>query len=191
MMEELLIDKKDFECIGQVAKHCDWEQLCIFIREQQNLSLLPKIGQCLFMDIYDNIVNEKDDETLDSIWNGGQYIGCDGKARIHFGLKRSLVHWAYGAYIYRHSAVDTPFGLVQKVNQDSVPVEMKEARNMNIEQRNNAKYYFDMTKDFICSVKSDLDCNVCDCGCECSYCAGGGKTLQNRGNRFGNVYKKI
>src|SRR5690606_36347080 len=100
-----------------------------------------------------------------------------------FGLKRMLVHYYYGAYIYRHGYVDTPFGVVQKMNQDSVPAPLKELKSMNIEHRSNAEYYWKLTKDFLCSVKDCealADCNICDCisDCKCQSCKSGsnGKT---------------
>lgn len=201
-LEPLLIDKYDFDCIGQVAKHCDWETLCIFIREQQNLSLLPKIGSCL----YDLLVKYdlgycvsggyEGEDVLRHLFNGGRYTGCDGTVKMHFGLKRSLVHWAYGAYIYRHGIVDTPFGAVQKLHQDSVPIDMKVLKTLNIEQRSNAENYFKMTLDYLCGVKNCeplAECNVCGCidSCECNYCktGGKGKTLQRRISKFANISK--
>lgn len=201
-LEPLLIGQRDFECIGQVAQHCDWDKLCIYIREQQNLSLLPKIGFCLF-----DLLMKQDlgfcisggyegTDILRHLFNGGRYRGCDGTTKMHFGLKRSLVHWAYGAYIYRHGIVDTPFGAVQKLNQDSVPVEMSVLKSLNLEHRNDAENYFEMTMDYLCSVKDCepiSECDICECisGCKCSYChnIGKSKTLQRRGVSFSNISK--
>ena len=190
-MENLLISKNDFDCIGQVARHCDWNQLCIYIREQQNLSLLPIIGHCLFSEIYNNEHADEDDkdEIVSNIWNGGSYTSCAGDIRYHFGLKRSLIHWSYGAYIYKHPFIDTPFGVVQKINNDSIPVEPKELRNLHLDHRNNANSYFSMSKDYICSVKDFLACDMCDCNCVCDHCSGLGKNTQNRGINFDNVNK--
>lgn len=201
-LEPLLICKEDFECVGQVAKHCNWEQLCIYIREQQNLSLLPKIGQCLFDKLLrlkqgwyipGEECQEDERDILKHIFLGGRYKACDGSTKVHFGLKRVLVHWSYGAYMYRHGIVDTPFGAVQKVHQDSVPIEVKDLKNINIEHRNNAEYYWDLTKDYICSVKDCEvleDCTFCSCisSCRCGYCTDG-KTKQRRGTTFSNVSK--
>lgn len=203
-LEPLLICQDDFDCVGQVAKHCDWEQLCIFIREQQNLSLLPKIGQCLF----DKIVKycqgwfqagemgscqESERDILKHLFLGGRYKACDGTTKVHFGLKRVLTHWSYGAYMYRHGIMDTPFGAVQKVHQDSIPVDLKYLEKINTEQRNNAEYYWQLTKDYICSVKDCqelLECDICYCikDCKCQVCKIG-KTLQRRNSKFKNISK--
>lgn len=195
-LEPLLISREDFSSIAQVAYHCDWDQLSSFIREQQNLSLLPKIGQCLYSlivkfcqgwDLGEASTGcECPKEIMNHLWNGGHYIACDGKRKIHFGLKRSLVEWSYGAYIYKHGFVDTPFGPVQKVHEDSIPVQPKDLKNLSIDHRNNAEFYYEMTKEFICSVKKCApisECIGCDCvdSCSCSTCSGKRSTLQNRG----------
>lgn len=199
-LEPLLIGKDDFDCIGQVAKHCDWDQLCIFIREQQNLSLLPKIGQCLWnmvlcYKIETECIHSEDPDValmFENLLCGGSYVSCDGITKIHFGLNRMLVHYAYGAYIYRHGYVDTPFGVVQKLNQDSVPAPMNELRNIMKEHQNNAEYYWKMTKEYLCTLKEVdpfKECLKCsDCDCKCNHCKGyKNKTEQNRGIRFNNV----
>lgn len=205
-LEPIIICKHDFECVGQVAKHCDWEQLCIYIREQQNLSLLPKIGQCIFDKLLKycqgwfvkgemGSCHEQEADVLKHLFLGGRYIACDGTSKVHFGLKRVLVHWSYGAYVYRHGYVDTPFGVVQKINQDSIPAPMNELQRLNTEQRNNAEYYWKLTKDFLCAYKDCealADCKICDCiqDCKCTSCKNGGKgTEQRRGPRFQNITK--
>lgn len=199
-LEPILIDQADFDGVVQVAKHCDWEQLQIFIREQQVLSLLPKIGNCLYEMFvrYDQgwcvSGTYEGNDIIKHLFCGGRYIACDGTVKMHFGFKRSLVYWAYGAYVYRHGMVDTPFGVVQKVNQDSIPVDVKELGRLNNEFRSNAEYFYRLSLDYLCSVKDKepiSNCNVCSCitDCRCSHCDGKGATLQRRGVRFKTVYK--
>lgn len=187
VMNRLLLNKEDFECIAQVAKHCDWEQLCLYIREQQNLTLLPLVGDCIF-----NLLMQDENEWSDEIknlWHGSTFEGCGGENKTHFGLKMSLIHWAYGAYVYRHSAVDTPFGVVQKVGRESVPVEISQLRAINKEQRENADFYFERTKEYLCKIKDIVGCGGCDC--ICNYCSNNGRKVQNRGFKFRLVSKKI
>lgn len=202
-LEPLLIGKDDFKCIGQVAEHCDWEQLCTYIREQQNLSLIPKVGQCLWNLVLcykqheaeesDSCEIDWDQDTEDRFNNllcGGTYTGCDGKTRRHFGLQRVMVHYAYGAYVYRHGYIDTPFGVVQKVNQDSVPAPLQELKSIMIENRNAAEQYWQMTRDYLCTLKGFepfKECMECgDCDCSCGHCKGRGHAM-DRGLTFKNV----
>lgn len=183
--EDILLSVEDFDCIGQVARHCDWSQLCIYIREQQNLTLLPKIGQCLYTELYNYITTADSTDSTDSgdtsvlhdLWCGSEYIGCGGEPAMHFGLERVLVHYAYGAYIYRHGYVDTPFGVVQKMNQDSVPAPMNELRKMMQEHQHAGDQYWQMTKDYLCTVKDEevikkcmddyFGCKKCNNRCTC------------------------
>lgn len=188
-LETLLITREDFNCVGQVAKHCDWDQLCIYIREQQNATLLPKIGFC----IYKAIINNQNNEIINTLLCGGEYLSCNGGTKYHFGIKRALIHWSYGAYIYRHSYIDTPFGVVQKVNENSMPAPINELKIINNEQVNLGNGYFEMVKDYLCSIKSNeifKDCNFCDCDCECNTCKGiGSKTFNKRTIQIENIRK--
>ncbi len=207
-LEPILIGRDDFDCIGQVAKHCDCDQLCVYIREQQNLSLLPKIGQCLYNMItcwkaYSDCVDAGGEDCndcgytpeqltiIENIFCGGTYEACDGSTRRHFGVKRMLIHYAYGAYIYGHGYQDTPFGVVQKANQDSLPAPLNELRNIDKKNRNSAEYYWEMTKDYLCTLKdvSPFGECICDCGCSCTCKHCQGKTKQNRGVNFKNISK--
>lgn len=207
-LEYLWIGKDDFDCIAQVAKHCDWNKLCIYIREQQNLSLLPKIGQCLFNKLecykkYQDCIDAEgescddceftgeEQSILKNLLCGGIYEGCDGQTKKHFGIQRMLVHYAYGSYAYRHGYTDTPFGIVQKANQDSLPAPLSELRKIMQEHQNNAEYYWKMTQDYLCSIKDDKlikDCIDCKkCKYLCNHCTGGVHTEQNRGMSFRTV----
>lgn len=157
--EQLLISIEDFECIGQIAKHCNWEQLCMFIREQQNLFLLPKIGYCLLSKLL-NTENAAD-PTIIKILCGGEFTDAVGNKQYFFGLKRVLVHASYAAYIFRHGLVDTPFGVVQKLNQDSLPTPLNELRSIKNEHYNNAELYFSQFKDFFYSIREESIISEC------------------------------
>lgn len=164
-LENIWIDKSDFDCIGQVAKHCDWDQLCVFIREQKNLFIIPKIGYCLVKIIDAN----PSDETVQKLLCGGEYEKPDGTPGYFFGLKRVLTHASYAAYIFRHGMVDTPFGVVQKLNQDSLPTPLNELRSIKNEHYNNALLYMDDFKAFLDTFKdvpllSDCFENSCNPG---------------------------
>lgn len=186
-LEENLITKADFECIGQVAKHCNWEQLCVFIREQTNLWLIPKVGYCLISKITSN----QDNELIQKIWCGSEYE-CSGKLKIHFGLKRVLIHASYAAYIFRHGYIDTSVGVVQKINQDSVAAPINELKSIMNEHYKNADIYLDMVKEYLCTIKEEpliKDCIQFDCkGCGCNH-KNQGSEIQNR-NAIGRNIRK-
>ncbi|QWT88105.1 hypothetical protein KBP46_09885 [Chryseobacterium sp. PCH239] len=186
-LEDNLIQKSDFECIGQVAKHCNWEQLCVFIREQTNLWLIPKIGYCLV----NKIVSNPENELIKKIWCGSEYE-CTGKLMIHFGLKRVLIHASYAAYIFRHGYIDTSVGVVQKINQDSVAAPINELKSIMNEHYRNADMYLEMVKDYLCTIKNEelikdcvhFDCKNCGCGSKSEN-----KDIQNRNPIGKNITK--
>lgn len=163
--ENLIISRPDFDCIGQVAKHCNWEQLCLYIREQQNLYLLPKIGYCLLEKLKDDANAE--DPIIKKILGGAEFTNAAGHKDYFFGLKRVLAHASYAAYIFRHGLVDTPFGVVQKLNQDSLPTPINELRSIKNEHYNNAEMYFSKFKEFIYTLKDEniiKECYLATCG---------------------------
>ena len=187
-LEDNLISKPDFDCVGQVAKHCNWEQLCVYIREQTNLWLIPKVGYCLISKIKEN----ETDEFYKKIWCGCDYE-CNGEKKIHFGLKRVLIHASYGAYIYRHGYIDTAVGVVQKLNQDSIPAPINELKSIMNDHYRNADIYFDLVKEYLCTIINDerlkdclnINCNGCGCGSNNQATT---KT-QNRGSIGKNITK--
>lgn len=162
-LETLLLDKSDFECITQVAKHCNWDKLCVYIREQQNLYILPKIGYCL----YSIILNNLTDDLIIKLLIGGEYTDVNGEKAYFFGLKRVLVHASYAAYFFRHGFTDTPFGVVQKLNQDSLPVPINELKSVKNEHYNNAEMYYKMFVDYLETIKEeDLVAECFNRGCD-------------------------
>lgn len=180
------VDKSDFDRIGQIGKHCDWNQLCIYVEEQKNLFMIPQIGYCLTKKIDENI----DSEVIQKILNGSEFTNQYGQSDYFFGLKRILCHASYASYIFRHGSVDTPFGVVQKVNNDSLPVPLNELRSLKNEHYNNAKMYMDKFKAFIDTLKSDdliKDCfnNINE------HCSNLDPNTQRRQYSFANVEKDV
>lgn len=178
MQEILLINEscyKDAFCgILQVSDHCAWDVLVNYIRERQRTDIVSLLGNCFYVDVQNNLY-EKDYQDL---LNGCEYEGCDGKKRIHYGLKTILAHLSYAAYAYRGGIVNTPFSMVQKMSQDSIPIPVNELRNVHDENRSIAKTYWELTHDFLCAKKDvfesfdSKDCKSCGCGgCgECDTC---------------------
>lgn len=165
-----LITQQDFNCIGQVAVHCDIPKLCIAIQEAQIFDLLPLLCADFYKDIVDNINNASHSD----LWNGSSFIGCNSKTEIHFGLKRVLVYYAYSRYILLNSYNDTPNGLVQKQNEFSIPTPLKEIQAFSDKYRNMAKDAFDLTLKYLCKNKetfTKFDATKCHCSCE--SCNGG------------------
>jgi hypothetical protein len=167
-----LITQNDFNCIGQVAKHCDLTKLCIAIEESQNFDLMPLICPDFYNDLVTNIANP----FYNNLWNGGQYIGCNGKTEIHFGLKKVLVYYSYSRYILINAYNDTANGLVQKQNEYSIPTPLKELQAFSDKYRNMGKDAFELTLKYLCKNKdifTKFESTKCGCECDCNDCKGG------------------
>jgi len=164
-LEDLFVIEEDFSCIAQIATHCDWDALCQFTRERQNIDILNLLGNAFYLDVLTN----KDDPDYQDLMCGSTYKDCDDNDVIHFGLKRVLVHFAYAAYIYRHGFVDTPYSVVQKQSQDSLPVSTTDLKTLRNENRLLADNYWKMTHNYLCqnqetfSIFNPCDCKDCDC----------------------------
>ena len=173
MTIQKLISKSDFDGVVNLSEHCKEgdEILNQYIVERQNLDLIGLLGNCFYNEVLENVA----DANYADLINGSTYT-VDGKVKTHFGLKRVLIHFVTGAYMYRGGMVDTPFSVVQKMSQDSVPVPIQELRNLRDEHRRMGSKYWAMTFDYLCSVKKEDDTRFpcfddCDCPKECEGCS--------------------
>lgn len=171
-MEKLLIQQNNyreyFKGVIQVAENCDWNVLQNYIRERQNIDVLKILGSCFYTDVLKNI----EELEYQVLLNGGEYEALSGNKKIHFGLRRVLAHYSYGAYVYRKGFVDTPFSVVVKQSQDSIPVPTNELRNLKIEHRNIGDYYWELTRDYLCDNRDAFtlfNSNECK-NCETTSC---------------------
>lgn len=192
-----IISQEDFDCIGQIAKHCDLPKLCIAINEAQDFDLAE-----LFCDFWDSIleINEEvedykqaliDFESCDedcveptipenydlkvNLICGGSYEGCNDKVKKHFGVKRILTYYAYSRYLIINEFNDTPNGQVSKTNNFSIPKPLKEIQNVADKYRNMGYESYKKTIGFLCvnrEVFTDFnskDCGTCKCGSDCDH----------------------
>lgn len=189
--EQNMVDKTDFNCIGQVAAHCDNEKLCIAIGEAQEFDLSE-----LFCGFWDTIVEiweeleaydaaviacEEDPECTTpptppenleekrSLICGGEFTGCNDRTRRHMGVKRILVYYAYSRYIVINGFSDTASGMVRKTNEFSIPTPLKEMQSFADKYRTMGYESCKKTLSFLCINKeifTTFDSNVCEpCGC--------------------------
>lgn len=167
-MDNLIIIDTDFDCITDVAPNCGIDRLCVHIREAQNVHLINKICYELIEDLIANPSNHTD--LLD-----GSVFTYNGVKHKHFGIKRILVHYAYGLYKYSNNYVDQPYGTVYKQVADSVPVDDKILTRIRNEHFNLANEYWKMTELYLKANEDTYDmckekCNN-DCGGECGICS--------------------
>lgn len=207
-----LIEQKDFECVGSVAKHCDLEKLCIAIGEAQEFDLAELFCDYwqIIIEIWEEInlyqealkefeeceedcVKPEPPENYDLKLNlicGGSFESCGGKIRNHLGVKRILTYYSYGRYILINPYNDSPNGGVVKTNEFTMPISERDLEKKADRYRTMAYESFKKTINFICRNKTELNYEgKCDgCGCGDSGC---GKCTKAKGYGFkGSIITK-
>lgn len=187
---KLLNNQNDFECVGMVAKHCDFSKLCIAEDESINFDLSG-----LFCDFWEQIktyweevdvfdadpesTEPEDYELKKNLIYGGSFLGCNNSQSNHLGIKRILVYYTYARYVIINGFNDTPVGVVQKTNDFSIPKTIKELELFADKYRTMGYESFKKTLNFIChnrTVFSDFNHKDCSkCGYACERCKGGTK----------------
>lgn len=176
-----MIAQQDFTCIGQVAKHCDNEKLCIAIQEALDFELNELFCEEIMIEALQHENDTDENSFWYKLWNGTEYQNACGKTKKHFGLKRIWVYYAYSRYVMINGYNDTPTGFKQKTNDFSLPTPIKELNYFEQKYRDMGYSAFKKTRDFICQNKEQfsqeikIECEPCGCGCS-DTCGGGVNT---------------
>lgn len=214
--ENILIEQSDFECVGEVAKHCDLTKLCIAIGEAKEFDLsglfcdfwtdildiwqeielyqeaLEEYEQCISAGLEECIEPEEptDYELKLNLICGGSFESCNGKLRYHLGIKRILVYYSYARYVIINPFNDTPNGAVQKTNDFSVPTPLKELQSVSDRYRTMGYESYKKTLNFICANRESFEFNgdCKECGCTCERC--NGKTKAKGYGWNGSIIRK-
>lgn len=209
------INKIDYNCIGDVAQHCDHNKICIAENEALEFDL-DKL-YCSNMDEILSIWDEVDayilakkvcdenpecdtppevPENYELKYNliyGGNYQDCSGKTKSHKGVKRVVIYYSYSRYLTLNLYTDTASGLVVKANEFSLPVDFKQLQMYADKYRNMGLDTFKETIKFLCVSKdtfnwfSSNECKGCGCGSEkCS-----GTTTKGYGMKVSNISRRL
>lgn len=106
--------------IGKVAD----EKLFAFITEAEQLHLKPILGDELFLKILDE--NERKDENIEKLLNGGTYTDKRDNLRSFMGLKIALSYFVYAQNLMSGDIESTRFGSVLKNGDFSSHISSKE-----------------------------------------------------------------
>lgn len=126
-----------------IAKNIDDNRVAMYIEEAEHFDVVPVIGaelyqryQALGVIEVDAEGNELQDENGDPIYslmegdlptdeykllNGGYYTDECGTLQRFEGLRVAVAYLAYARFIRNQSINVTPFGVVQKVSDESTP----------------------------------------------------------------------
>lgn len=155
-----LIEQSDFDCIGDVAKHCDLKKLCIAINEASDFDMPDMLcdfwaqGLAIIEEVKEYqaaviaceadpecvtppVVPDNYDEKILLVCSGS-FTACNGRVKSQHGLVRAWVYYAYSRYIVLNGFNDTPNGQVQKTNEWSIPKPLKEVQSFADKYRSMA-----------------------------------------------------
>lgn len=151
-MNKLLINREDFDCIGQVVKHCDYKKLCQAIGEAQDFDLRE-----LFCGFWGSIEENWEDESepWNSLINGGKFTDCRGNTQSFKGVKAILAYYAYSRYVYINEFNDTAIGNKKKNTEFSLPQDYRVIKDRSNKFRDMGRKEFERVEAFVCLVKRD------------------------------------
>jgi len=207
--------KEDYSCIGVIANHCDNTKLCVAENQADEFDLSELY--CDFwidinaiwdeIDAYQLAVIECEEnpdcttpptepinyDLKRKLIFGGDYNICNGKTRKQGGVKKVLTYYSYARYVILNNINDTPTGLVQKINDFSIPTDLKVIKDNSDMYRNFGFKTYSDTIGFLCANKSvftDFQSDKCKgCGCGSDEC--GGTKAKGFGIRTSNIDKRI
>lgn len=175
------LQQSDFDCIGQVAKHCNLDKLCIAETEAFDFDLLKFLCD-YFFEVEENWENE--DEEWQKILNGTEWIGCGGKKRRHKGIKTLLVYLTYSRYILINNYDDTASGGARKTAEFTIPKPLDELKDYSTKYRNMAKVVWNDVEAYLCFIGWKMaGCKSCGCNGSC------GTKIGTRG--FGAIAQNV
>lgn len=137
-----LITRADIALYKQISKTPHDDKINEAIREAQLIDIKPLLGERLF---YKILAAPADYEAL---LTGGEYT-YNGETYHSNGLKMVLCYYAYARYIYFGSAIDTPFSVVEKLNDNSRPVDPAYKKTVFTDSRATAASLWGSVHDYL------------------------------------------
>jgi len=137
-----LITRNDIARYRQIAKTPHDDKLNEQILDAQLLDLQPLIGERLF-----NKVLQAPEEYSDLL--DGCIYEHDGISYTNYGLTMVLTYFAFARYMMFSSVIDTPFSVVEKLNDSSRPAEASAKKNIYTLNREAANQVWDNVKNYL------------------------------------------
>jgi hypothetical protein len=141
-MMQPLITRSDIARYKQIAKTPHDDKLNEQIIDAQLLDVQPLLGESLF-----NKIMAAPSAYAD-ILDGGIYEH-DGISYTNYGLKMVLAYFTHARYVMFSSAIDTPFSVVEKLNDNSRPVDAAAKKTLYTLNREAAQQVWDNVKNYL------------------------------------------
>lgn len=139
---QLLITRSDIARYRQVARTNKDDKLNEMILDAQLLDIAPLIGESL----YNKIIAAPGN--YEEFMNGGIYE-INGIGYTNYGLKMALSYFAYARYIMFSSVTDTPFSVVEKLNDTSRPADAATKKTIYSLNQDNAFIIWKNVKNYL------------------------------------------
>lgn len=141
-----LITRNDIARYRQISKSANEAKLKEMILDAQILDLQPLIGENLYNQLLSALEEYKE------LFDGGIYEH-KGITYTNYGLKMVLAYYTYARYIMFSSITDTPYSVVEKLNDTSRPVEASSKKTIYSLNRDAAFQIWDNVKKYLIRTK--------------------------------------
>ena len=139
---QLLITRSDIARYRQIAKTPHNDKLNEMILDAQLLDIQPLLGE----NLYNKLIALTDG--YEELLEGGIYEH-DGISYTNYGLKMALAYFAYARYMMFSSVTDTPFSVVEKLNDNSRPADGTTRKSIYNLNREAALTIWDNVKNYL------------------------------------------
>lgn len=118
------------------------------LNQHINLAQFVDVQKLMGVDFYNDLIRNSTDANYISLLDGGDYT-YQGITYTNEGLKSVIVHYTYGRYLLLGSQTDTPFGYVEKLTNDSQPVDITQKKTTSKMYQTTAFNYWENVKLFL------------------------------------------
>jgi hypothetical protein len=148
-----LITRSDIAKYRQISKTPNDDKLNEMILDAQMLDVQTLLGENLYNKIMASPSGYSD------LMEGGiyQYNGMD---YTNYGLKMVICYFTYARYMMFGSAIDTPYSVVEKLNDNSRPVDTSAKKSIYSLNRDAAFQIWENVKNYLVRTNNP-DFNHC------------------------------
>lgn len=138
-----LLTATEFSDLKNISKKIDVSRINEAIDLSQSIDLYDFLGDFLF-----DVVENRDEASYQDLLNGSSFT-ISGKTYTHAGIKSLLADLVYSRYLYTSNINDTPFGLVNKLSNDSTPIDRNLIRDLVKRVQMDASIKFSIIDKYI------------------------------------------
>ena len=139
------------ELARPTSKHIDESEVSTFIRECEDMHIIPAVG----LDTFEELTAEEVADDRKILLDGGVWTDKCGKRQKCSGLKMALAYFVYGKMMMADGAIVTRTGLMQHNDEYASRTDDKNRVRRYNDVMNVAEAYLDGCLAYWKSVKGD------------------------------------